>query len=624
MSSLSFIVNGQNLRSSLAEKYYSKYQFKAAVQVYEKIHLSEPQNLEVIEKLVHCYTRLNDLEKVEFWMSKSLKIDSANTKHFLGYATTLAANNKHDQAREWLEKTYKINSDKEVLNWINSYKNLNQFYADSSLYIINKTSYNSEYSDFSPTYYKDGIIFCSARENKKLAKYKYDFNNTWFIDLYHVKDSISSPTLYSNRINSRYHEGPVVFNAAFDTIYFTRNQLKGKKNISGDGVNKLKIYYASIKNGKWGEIKEFQLNNSEFSVGHPALVSDNVMIFVSDMPGGYGGTDLYQTTKINGVWQTPVNLGSKINTAGNEQFPFVDNKGVLYFASNGHPGLGGLDIFYTLSITGKSAVQNVGYPVNSNKDDFGFIVRDNKGFFSSNRNGVSDNDNIYSFTVKKEKNVYLLVKDEDGKNLSDVDLLVYNQTPESKNLKIEQKVLKYKLEYGDLKKIEFSKAGYTQREMFFTNNDYHLLKDNDTIFVALTKKEEPIIEKPVIAAATPALFKNNNIGQIIELDIKYDVNRAIINADAATKLDLLVTFLNNHPEIKVELGSHSDSRGSTELNQRLSQKRAESAVDYITSKGVSKERLIAVGYGKNQLKIVNAKTEEEHHQNRRTTVKIVE
>ncbi|CAN5296521.1 OmpA family protein [soil metagenome] len=623
LSSLSYFAIGQELRTSLADSYFQNFQYQAAAKVYEKIHHAEPYKITIVDKLVICYLKLNNTEKAEFWLEKAVQSDSLGKNHYLNYAAILASNNKHDLAKEWLVKASKNSPDKEILNRINSYEKINQFYADSALYHVSPVPFNSAQSDFSPVFYKSGIVFCSARDNGKIAKYKYDFDNSWFIDLYHVKDSLSSPTLFSNRINSRYHEGPVAFNHTFDTIYFTRNQVSGKNRSNSEGVNKLKIYFASIKDGKWGTIQGFPLNNRDYSIGHPTFVSPNEMIFVSDMPGGFGGTDLYKTIKINGTWHEPVNMGPQINTSGNELFPFADNEGGLYFASNGHPGLGGLDIFHT-SLQGKVTIKNLGYPINTPKDDFGIIIQNNTGYFSSNRDNSAQTDNIYSFSINKNKWVYIYAKGEDGNFISDVDLVIHLSKAENVNSKIENEILKINWKYENVDKIYFSKSGYNDQQLIFDNHDYHQLKNGDTLTVTLNKKEEPKeMVEPVVAEA-PILFINKLIGQIIELDIKYDVNKASINNDAAEKLNILVEYLKSNPEVKVELGSHTDSRGSAELNQKLSKKRAESAVEYVYSKGINKERLVATGFGKNQLKIPNAVIEEEHRQNRRTTITIIE
>lgn len=619
---LSSSAHAQKLRTAMAEKYYRNYQFLAAAQVYENLYDSGTKDKALVEKLVTCYTRLNDPEKAQVWMEKSLENGTSDAQFFKNYALILASNNRHEEAKSYLEKAYLISKDIELLPWINSYSYFSSFYKDSALFKVNQVNYNSAQSDFSPAFFGDGIIFCSARDNGKLLKYKYDYNNTWFIDLYYVKDSSNVPTQFNKRVNSKYHEGPLTFNTTQDTVYFTRNEISKKPGSIKDSPHILKIYFAPIKEGKWGKIQAFTHNNPDYSIGHPSLLSTDEMVFVSDKPGGYGGTDLYKTKKVNGVWQTPVNLGPEINTTGNEMFPFSDENGTIYFASNGHPGLGGLDLFrYSISEK-KPSVKNMGFPINSSKDDFGLIINNNSGYFSSNRSTASNEDNIYHFVANTSKAIYILAKDEANNSISDVDLLAYDGS-ENQNLKINKSAIEFKWDYDHFQMVVCSKQGYTTQELILDNSDFHKFKDGDTLFVFLAKIEEPKDEIPVADLTEPTLFKSRNIGETLELDIKYDVNKANINEEAADKLDLLILFLETHPNISVELGSHSDSRGSAELNQNLSQKRAESAVKYIVSKGIDQARLRAIGYGKNQPKIAHATTAAEHQQNRRTTVKII-
>lgn len=417
---LALSASGQKMKTAVADRYYEDFQFLAAAQAYERIIKTDTRNVAVMEKLVHCYTRLNDPVKSQFWLSKVLKTPQAPPKSYKTFATLLAANGKYEEASQWFDKSYAQTRDEESLRWLNTYRNLQQFYADSALYQISKVHFNSKYADFSPTFYQEGVVFSSARDNGKLNKMKFEYNNTWFIDLYFVKDTLAKPVPFSDVLNSKYHEGPLSFTPDQKTVFFTRNNHLKKSFFSSNGISKLKIYYASVYNGRWDQIREFNLNNKEYSVGQPALASDKLMYFVSDMPGGFGGTDLYRTEKVNDVWQKPVNLGPEINTSGNEMFPFVGEGDMLYFASNGHPGLGGLDVFFTaVSGTDFSPVTNLGYPVNTARDDFGFIIRNNHGYFSSNRDSKTTNDDIYRFKVSQSHPVMVVAREKTGPAATD-------------------------------------------------------------------------------------------------------------------------------------------------------------------------------------------------------------
>ncbi len=905
MTLLSYSASGQKLKTAVAERHFAKYQYQAAAEVYEQVIGADSSNTEVMERLIHCYTRLNETEKAGFWLAKVTGSSKPDPKYFKAYATQLVAEGKLKEAYAWFNKSYKTTADQESKKWMDALKNGYNFYSDFEHSKVKKTSFNSGYSDFSPAFYKDGLIFCSARNSGKLSRFIYEYNNTWFIDLYYVKDSTSKPTVINKRINSKYHEGPVALVPDQDVIYFTRNNFLNKTKFSKDGVSKLKIYYASLKDGQWGEIQDFVLNNDEYSVGHPAFASANVMYFASDMPGGYGGTDLYKTEKVNGEWQKPVNLGPEINTSGNEMFPFVDRLGNLYFASNGHPGLGGLDVFYApVSKAGFAEVKNLGRAINSPKDDFGFIIKNNTGYFTSNRNGGSVNDDIFSFEVDRVKPINILAMDEAGSLLHDVEIALY-KTGETKAQvnNISQVPHQVTMKFGQYEKAIVSKKGYLpetirlEGEYFesldpfdtviarlvkegadknaqvlaqrstashnaaskatnnkstasgntstsgqqepkttatkntlgtssasttkpentaqgiahasdkhpqhstsqagiahggsseaaqanttayptvaraanapaqstsntalsgrskdthtadaaLTNtsvNAYSAIEENDEIIIkpasasrnkvtyqvadrvgeqssgqeseklvvlkapvssagpgisqpqAIAKTyEQPvavakvpvaqkaqaiqpdnsrtntlplssmqngkeadtkpttsasnlakinealyhkdgtwILNKDVLTKASPEqkaeihnsiqdLLTTSKAGEMIELGINYDFNKADIKPSAAEKLDILIEFLKRNPDVMVELGSHTDVRGSALLNQGLSQRRAESAVRYITSRGISLNRMTAVGFGKSTPKVVNARTEAEHYQNRRTVIKIVE
>ncbi|MCK5104231.1 MAG: PD40 domain-containing protein, partial [Cyclobacteriaceae bacterium] len=288
--------------------------------------------------------------------------------------------------------------------------NLEHLYKDSSRFHFNPVSFNSESTDFSPAYYKDGLVFVSGRaEHSK--EFKWDESS--FLDLYQsAKDSTgnySEPTVFYKKLNSRFHEGPISFFTNGKSLVYTRSNFeKGTVRRSSDGVTKLKLYFTVIdKKGNWSKRHPYQYNSDEYSVGHPAISNDGlIMYFISDMPGGYGGTDIYVSKFDGRLWSVPENMGSEVNTKGNEMFPFLHNTDVLYFASNGHGGLGGLDI-YKFDLSSRK-LNNIGYPLNSEKDDFGLIMNaeGNQGFMSSNRNSQNGMDNIYNFGFLPSIDIY--------------------------------------------------------------------------------------------------------------------------------------------------------------------------------------------------------------------------
>lgn len=295
-----------------------------------------------------------------------------------------------------------------------AYSDISHFYIDSAYYTIKRVNFNSNNLDFSPMYYKDKIVFCSNRGSNSLIKQTYTWDFTNYLDLYHANQINNEAIKIEGDINTKFHEGPITFNKTYDFAIFTRtNYYKHKLGKSNDGIHKLKLYTAKLVNGKWTNVEEFPFNNNQYSAGHPALSYDGKkLVFISDRPLGLGGTDLYITEK-NGIgWSEPVNLGSVINTEGNEMFPYLDSLNNLYYASDGLPGLGGLDVFCTKYVNGTwQKPVNMGYPINSCKDDFSLItdVKNNDGYLTSSRNVEADDD-IYYFKrgIKVLLNVLVL------------------------------------------------------------------------------------------------------------------------------------------------------------------------------------------------------------------------
>lgn len=700
----STVVYAQKLQIRVAERHYNNYEFASAVDIYEKIATKENSNKFVMERLVDCYKKLNDPERSAKWLSRLVELDEVDFKYYQWYAEALASHSRYAEAVLFLEKYNKSASDQRVSHLIEKYKNIHTFYRDSAFYKIEKVVFNSSQSDFSPMFYGDYLVFCSSRDKNSVFQDIFPWNKTIFIDLFLWKNDSLEVEVFNKDFNTRLHEGPLTFNVAQDTIYFTRNSYyKNKRQNSSDGINKLNIYYATLKNGKWSKEKPFEFNNPEYSMGHPALNKEGELFFVSDMPGGYGGTDIYYTKRVDGKWIDPINLGPEINTSKNEMFPFVDDEGNLYFASDGHPGLGGLDLFVSKKNMDKyRSPKNLGYPLNSPKDDFGLIVRSSAGYFSSNRGEVSDDDNIFRFRIDRTKPIIIAAIDDKGQILHDFSLSVLDSIG---NYRIAEVVKDpgtrpFTLEYEAQYEMAASKKGYTSNNFTFTKELFWEIIPHDTLKIMLKElpkekriKVDLIDEKKkriddgiveikdmltmdvkrhtftkksmldvvlltsagkeirgskkgyetkavryteqdldslkdgtvVVIQLTPSiLFDSDAVGELVELNIMYDYNKHNIRPDAARELDKLVEYLKRYTKVKVELGSHTDARGRAEYNLTLSQKRAESAAEYVISKGIDPSRIISLGYGKEDLKIKDAKTEKEHQQNRRTTVKILE
>ena len=469
------------------------------------------------------------------------------------------------------------------------------------------------------------------------------------------------------------------------------------------------LYHAKRGQKDWDELKLLPFNSSEYSCGHPSISANNqTLYFASDMPGGYGGSDIYYVTRMDSGWSDPVNMGSDINTEGDEMFPYISAEDVLYFASNGHLGLGGLDVFMVKeNKNGSRIIYNMGYPLNSNADDFSFYLKDEQnGYFASNRKGGLGDDDIYMFEylekptftlklialVKDKRNGNILknasvnLKDSDGKLIFEgktnsqgmINTVVNSgenysmsgskdkyldnsrsfiaESENGKDIKVEL-LLDIVEEWGVFGLIfeKESGKGVQDVQVYITNavtgkeitevtdnsGNFRKLLEPDTDYDILLRKKkfftrrgkfstkgmEPgwINVKEFIEVEMEEIV----LGKTIEIpNIYYDLAKWDIRDDAAVELDKVVQFLLDNETITIELGSHTDARGSNTSNQTLSQKRAESAVNYIVSKGIDTKRITAKGYGESKLKNRCADgircSEDEHQENRRTEIMIVD
>lgn len=453
----SLSVQAQSARLRAANKQFDNLSYVSAVRSYEDFLRTDKkkdpaETRDALIKLGYSYRKLQDTRNAERVYAELIKsYTDLDSEIYLYYAQSLATNGKYRESQKmYSQYGEKQSQDLRGRRFTVSYMDMSRFYQDSSSYRLYDLPLNSRQADFSPMYYKGGLVFVSARDESGAIKRVFNWNQTPFLDLYFFPDTtqlrvpnaepagpvnsavlgsggeakagsaeaaaenqpMSKAEIFSRTLNTKYHEGPMTFTKDQNFIVFTRNNSsKGKAGKSSDGVKKLKLYTSVNKGGKWVDIQEVPFNSNEYSVGHPAFSADNTkMYFVSDMPGGYGGTDIYVVEFNNGQWGTPVNMGKEINTEGNEMFPFAAENENLYFSSDGHEGLGGLDVFVAELKDGIAyrGVQNLGAPINSDKDDFGFITDKNRtsGYVSSNRKkGISDDD-IYAFRhICKQLNI---------------------------------------------------------------------------------------------------------------------------------------------------------------------------------------------------------------------------
>jgi peptidoglycan-associated lipoprotein len=600
-------------------RFYNNLGFGKAIPLYEKA-LEDKNIPDAKVKLADSYRRVNNSVKAEYWYSQVVTLPQSKPEHKLYYARALIKNGKCEEAIKWLDLYAKENpADKSAQSMKNSCLLQQSFIVDSALYHVNKIRFNSSgLSDFSPVFYKEGIVFSSERTTAGPDKFS-SWTNRPFLDLFYSKidrnNIVGEPQPLKGKINSKYNEGPITFNREENVAYFTRNNFENRKaKKDNDGIVNLKIYKSSLVGDEWTHIESLSFNSDLYSNGHPTLTTDGLtMYFVSDRPGGFGGTDIYMTTLKDGKWSDPVSPVEGINTFGDEMFPYLYNDTTLYFASNGLPGMGGLDIYYSIKRNGTwTDPVNVGYPINSNRDDFGYVADATgySGYFSSNRDGSGEIDHLYSFVKDRKKLVLDGLVVEIGKQVpvtgAKVEISVKAGQPKQIISTNEYGIFNYHLDPLLDYIITVSKKGYLTQ----TKEISAMKMDGDTIKV--------VFELELIEIDKPIVLQN----------IYYDFEKWNLRSDATLELDKLSAIMNDNPGIKIELSAHADSRGTAKYNQRLTQKRAESVVEYLISKNISVERMIPRGYGES--KPVNGCvdgvicSEEMHQQNRRTEFIIIE
>lgn len=421
-----------------ADRHFSQLAYARAIEGYTTATELGAVNEHVTKRLAECYMRLGRGDEAEKWYAMVVKFLNREPKDLFYYAEALKSNGKYAEAEEWMDKYLASTGTDGTSKRSNIGGFARKFTADMDRFIVRQVSINTPYSDFGVAWLgTDRVLFSSARNATVGVERRAAWNGQPFLDIYTAGiaagGDLERPVLMSGEVNSKLHEGPATASANGDQVWFTRNgYFNGRTQRSTNGINRLAIYRAQKQADSWGAVEQFLYNNAEISVGHPALAPDGKrLFFVSDMPGGYGGTDIYMCSDQGGQWSEPINLGSAINTPQNEVFPFIAADGTLYFSSNGHPGLGGLDILAAdyLGLDEFAAPMNVGAPVNGTLDDFAFIIdkEGKRGYFSSNRPGGAGDDDIYSFEmlaplVQRYLVTGIVIDDDNGSPLIDLEV----------------------------------------------------------------------------------------------------------------------------------------------------------------------------------------------------------
>ena len=611
----SAILTAQSNETKRADKHFNKYEFVEAATDYLKLVTDGKANTYVYSQLAESYFNVFNTVEAEKWYAKALET-SSEPEMVYNYSQMLKANGKYEESNTQLDLFASMRpADHRATAFRENPNYLPKILEKGKRFNVQNLAINSEVSDFGGTLKNGKLYITSARNSNRKT---YGWNEEPFLDIYtaYVNDDgeFQTPSIIEQNINTKYHEGTVSFSPDGNTMYFSRESFY-EKVYERDSITKYKIsvlnLYKSInQEGQWSEAEALSLNGDSYSVKNPSVSADGkTLYFASDKTGGYGNFDIYSAPiDENGSVGDATNLGQKLNTEGQEMFPFISANNTLYFSSNGHLGLGGLDVFFAKIVDGKvGPIRNVGIPVNGNADDFAFSINEEteEGFVSSNREGGVGSDDIYSIkkiqpicdvlvsvTVKDHKTGLILVGA--AVSIQDADGNIFGTKTSNT-----EGVVEYIIECNIDTKLVGSKIDY---ESGFT-------------LVAGTSEEE--VSTDLILTPIDEIILAD---KVILNPIYFDFDKSNINAQAAFELDKLVQLMNKYKSIVLSAESHTDSRGSASYNLSLSERRAMTTAQYVISKGIDASRITGEGKGETMPSVDcgGRCTEEEHQLNRRS------
>ncbi len=609
-----------------ADNLFNKFSFVYAAEVYHQLIEKDFNADYATRQLADSYAYMRNPDSAVVYYKKAVAQENIPVDYYYNYSQALRGVKDYKESRVWMKRFKKEGGEIDEAKFLKDSDFINSIFNAKQQYFLTAIPFNSKYSDFGAYQHDGNIYFASAKDEGVSTKHIYGWNEEPFLDIYvtdvSLNDSIvDHKSKLKGTVNSVYHEGPLTISNDGGTIYFSRNNFN--KNVLGKddtGMTHLKIYKASLIDGSWTNTEELSINNNEYSTGHPALNNDNTKLyFTSDMPGGLGGSDIYYVDiNSDGTYGSPQNLGNVVNTDKNEMFPFINSEDALFFASDGHPGLGLLDIFGTVADNNNNIVSvlNLGVPVNSRKDDFSFFMNNDglSGYFASNRDGGMGSDDVYA----------------------------YDRIPQ---LKVEGTITDA-LTNAPVPNATISLLDNNGKEIAFVETDrngyYDINIDRDTDYYVKVKKDNyientsPVTSKGIersVTSITADFVLNQEKKEVIPITelypIYFDFSKFDIRRDGTIELDRIVNLMMNvYPSMVIKIESHTDSRGLHEYNDLLSIERANATYKYLIEKGVDQNRITEyTGYGERKLTnacdgSINCK-EEQHQLNRRTQFIVV-
>lgn len=613
MSSLSLTAQDSNTKK--ADKQFSRFEFVKAAESYNKLVENGKATPYVYAQLAESYYNIFNTVEAERWYAKALET-SDDPELIYKYSQMLKANGKYKESNTQMDKFASMRpSDDRATAFRKNPNYLPKILEQGKKFNVQNASFNSEQSDFGGTTNDGKLYIASGRNDNRKT---YGWNAQPFLDIYRLTKnsdgSYQEAELMNDKINTKYHEGLVSFSPDGQTMYFSRESYF-EKDFQKDSLSKtrfsqLYLFKATKLGSDWDTVEPLSINSENYSVKNPSVSADgSTLYFASNMPGGYGNYDIYKASiNSNGSIGEPVNLGQKVNTEGQEMFPFISSKNILYFSSDGHLGLGGMDVFYTKEIDGKMApIRNVGIPINSNGDDFAFTIDEEaeEGFVSSNRDGGQGSDDVFAFKKLQPLCDVLIMAtvldDKTREPVSGASVSLFD----SEGNKIVSKmtnadgVAEFIVECEEDSELEVVMQDYNSKKVMVKGTN----EEEQNVQISL----DPI-EKLIVADK-------------IELDpIFFEFDKYNITAEAAFELDKLIQIMNKYPDLVIKATSHTDIRGPESYNAQLSEKRAKSTVQYVISKGIDESRITAEGKGESEPKIdcTGGCTKEQHQENRRS------
>ncbi|WP_430905876.1 OmpA family protein [Maribacter sp. 2-571] len=629
------ICNAQDKKVEKAGDKFDSFAYAGAIDDYESLVEKGYTDEQIFKNLGDANYKNADYDVAADWYSRLFKLEgiTVDPDYMYRYAQSLKSNEEYEAARAWMQKYEEAKaSDRRAKVSKANPDYLEKIKARSGRYEVKSLSVNSPQSDFAPSFDGDNLVFSTARDSGITSKRVHLWNNSAFLNLYSATPDASgeytNASKLSNALNKKTHESSTAFTKDGTTVYFTRNNSNnGRFSRDDAGVSRLKIYRANLDNGNWTNIIELPFNDDSYSAAHPTLSPDeSKLYFASDMLGSVGQSDIFVVDlHSDGSIGVPKNLGNEINTEGRETFPYVTDENVLYFASDGHPGLGGLDVFATsIKDLDNLYIINVGKPINSEEDDFSFIINEEtkKGFFASNREGGQGGDDIYAFTENDPIDLvcHTMVKgtvtdDETGNPMGNAKVAIFNRNAELVSETLSNADGSFMLE-GDCKDGSY--------KVVATKEEYN---DGDTAFEVVGANNTEDVEVRLKKTIKQADEGTDLIAFLKLEPVYFDLDKADIRPDASRTMTAVIEYMNTFPDIKVQVQSHTDAKASTGYNSGLSKRRAKNTVAYLIANGIDASRVSGEGFGESQLtnecNTRESCPDERHQENRRSEFIVV-